>query len=219
VPGKADYDPLAKRRPRHSLAINFIKARRTHRQSSYLGTKIKLRQQLLKAMGAQNAHVLDLFAGAGEMHRHVWRHCAAYTGIDEEWFRDERLMYVGDNRAILRAIDLDQFNVFDLDPFGSCWEQAFILASRRKVRPGERVGLALTVGDTLKIKAGSWPLGLRAMMGIGHVPGMASREMDLAGQALRRMMIRMGGRPVRYWQAHSKVGSGLVYMAVVMEGS
>lgn len=216
---KADYDPKARRRPRHSLAINFIKDKRVHRQSSYSPTKIKLRQQLVDAMGARRMRVLDTFCGRGDMHQAVWHQCAAYHGIDQEWVKDERLQFVGDNREILRALDLYQWNVFDLDPFGSPWEQAYILSARRHVRKRERVGIVVTAGDVLKVKAGSFPLGLRAVMGVPWIPGMAAQTMDLPGQALRRVIHRMGAKPVRWWQAHSRVGSGLAYIGAVLEAS
>src|SRR5262252_2796473 len=86
--------------------------------------KIEIRRNLLAAI--KPARVFDAFAGAGELHDAVWCEAAEYVGCDEKWFRDHRLMYVADNRRVLRAVDLTAFNIFDLDAYGSPWEQALI---------------------------------------------------------------------------------------------
>src|SRR5690242_9791645 len=95
--------------------------------------KIEIRQRVLDAIGAETAAVFDAYGGAGELYRAVWSKAARYVGCDQNWFRDERTMFVADNRRVMRAIDLGQFNVFDLDAFGSPYEQLTILAARRAV--------------------------------------------------------------------------------------
>ena len=65
---------------------------------------------------------------------------------DTRFFTDNRPAFVADNRRVLRALDLAAFNVLDLDSYGSPWEQAYIIARRRKLRPGERLGMVPTDG-------------------------------------------------------------------------
>jgi hypothetical protein len=86
------------------------------------GAKAEIRQHVLDAIGAGEASVFDAYGGAGELYRAVWHKAARYVGCDMTWFRDKRTMFVADNRRVMRAIDLGQFNVFDLDAFGSPYE-------------------------------------------------------------------------------------------------
>lgn len=101
------------------------------RESSNIGAKIKIRENVLLAIGTDRASVFDAFAAAGELHKAVWHRAHSYVGCDLQFFRDDRMAFVADNRRVLRSIDLAQFNLFDLDAFGSPWEQAYIIAKRR----------------------------------------------------------------------------------------
>lgn len=98
--------------------------------------KAELRQRVLDAVG-KPAGVFDAFAGSGQMFSAVWHQAEHYVGCDLKWIRDGRLMFAGDNRRVLRAVDLAPFRVVDLDSYGSPWEQAIIVADRRRVAPGE----------------------------------------------------------------------------------
>ena len=88
--------------------------------------------------------MFDAFAGEGVLFRQVWHRAVSYVGCDLKWYRDERLMFVADNHRVMRAIDLSAFNVFDIDSWGSPWDQVLILAARRPLAAGERLGLVLT---------------------------------------------------------------------------
>ena len=90
--------------------------------------KITIRRNVLAEVGAEHASVFDAFAGEGRMHAAVWCEAARYVGCDTRFFTDDRPAFVADNRRVLRAIDLAAFNVFDLDSYGSPWEQAYIIA-------------------------------------------------------------------------------------------
>lgn len=188
---------------------------RNHPQAR--AAKAWIRALVLEAVGA--AHVFDAFAGDGRMHADVWSRAASYVGCDLEWFRDGRLAYVADNLRVLRAVDLAPFNVFDLDAFGSPWEQALIIAARRKAAPGERIGLAVTEGSGLALKMGDLPRAMAELLGLrGRPAGSIRWQEELIGQALQRLAQRMGARLVQRWDARRGGGSAMRYIGIVIEG-
>jgi hypothetical protein len=181
--------------------------------------KVELRERALAWVGARRARVFDAFAGTGELHRAVWHKAAHYQGCDRKLYLDGRTLFCADNRRVLRCIDLAPFNVFDLDSFGSPWEQAMILAARRTVRPGERIALVLTLGEGLNLKMGQMPMALRVLSGFAQgVPG-ALRDGEIADRAIRALVGRMGCRIEHRWQAESQGGSRMRYVALALAGA
>lgn len=190
---------------------------KNHRRSK--PAKIEIRRRVLDAIGTQ-AVVLDAFAGTGEMHAAVWSQAAGYVGCDMEWARDDRLAYVCDNRRVLRCLDLGRFTIFDLDAFGSPWEQAAIVTARRVVRAGERIGLVLTEGSNLGLKMGSPPTALRYLAGVKGKPSGLGRWHDqLIDRAIAGIARRMRCTIEHRWQAQGKTGAAVRYIGLVMVGA
>lgn len=187
-----------------------------------LAAKVDIRRRVLSAIGADQARVFDAFAGTGQMHGAVWREAAAYTGCDQKFVPmrgDSRLMFAADNRRVLRAIALAAFNVFDLDAYGSPWEQALIVATRRRVTPGERIGFAITEGGGIPYKANIVPAAVAALARIR--PGIVglNRKMEtVVDRCLSGLAARMRCSIEKRWQAHGKTGAAMVYAGVVMVG-
>src|SRR5437764_15324750 len=123
-------------------------SRKTDNAPAAHRAKAGIRQAVLGAVGADQARVFDAFAGEGKMFAQVWHQAGrGYTGCDRKFYRgDPRRAFVADNRRVMRAIDLTQFNILDADAYGSPWEQLIIWAARRKVAPGELVGICFTEG-------------------------------------------------------------------------
>jgi hypothetical protein len=182
--------------------------------------KTRIREMVLAAIGAEKARVFDVFAGEGAMYRAVWHEASDYIGCDKDWFRqDPRKTYVGDNRRVLRAIDLAPFTIFDCDAWGSPWEQLYIIAARRPLEPGERLGLAITEGLGLKMNMGGTSKALAKLAGIKtHMPGMGAARNDLIERALRRILEMMHASVERRWQADGNKGSRVTYMGLVLRG-
>lgn len=191
-----------------------------HNAPGAVVAKVTLRRHLLSAIGPDRAHVFDAYAGPGAMHAAVWREAASYVGCDTEWFRDERRVFVADNQLVMRALDLAAFNLFDLDAFGSPWETATILAARRRLLPGERVGLAVTDGCGLKLKMSGVPHALARLVGLdASTVKLANRAHDLmVGKALAEVACRMNARVARHWQASQGQRASMRYHALVLEG-
>lgn len=201
---------------RFSADLKGVKKVRNHPEGR--DAKIEIRAKVLEAIGA-DARVFDGFAGSGEMYRAVWHRAAGYVGCDLEWMRDERVAFAADNRRVLRSIDLSPFSIFDLDAFGSPWEQAIIVAARRKVQPGERVALVLTDGSGLTMKQGGLPGAIVELTGLrNRMPGLARWQDDVIDRALAGLTGRMGCRVEKRWQAERKAGVAMRYIGLVMRG-
>lgn len=179
--------------------------------------KTEIRRRVLEAVAAP---VFDAFAGEGHMHRRVWHAAPGYVGCDLRFFPDDpRPAFVADNRRVLRSIDLGRFGIFDLDAYGSPWEAALIIAGRRTVRPGERIGLVLTEGSATKIQLGDAPRALALLCGLKpRTAGMTRATDDLIAAALRSLAERMSCEIKRIWRARGKSAARVVYLGLVLKG-
>lgn len=193
--------------------------KKTNNHPKSAAMKIALRRHLLEAI--PEARVFDAFAGSGKMYREVWREAAAYTGCDLKWYRDERSVFVAKCQRVMRAIDLADYNLFDLDAYGSPWLQVQILAARRRLAPGERIGLALTDGSGLKLKLGQCPKALAALCNLTHdkTPGINRAHGLLIDKAIAEVCRIMNGRVVARWDHNRPGNSEMHYLAVVIEGA
>lgn len=192
---------------------------KTNNRASAATAKTEIRRKVLEAIGADAAHVFDAFAGDGHMWRTVWHAAAGYVGCDKEFYVDERIAFVGDNRRVMRAIDLRAFNVFDLDSYGSPWEQLYILAARRPIEPGERIGLVLTEGTGLKMKMGGMPLALATLASVRpHMHGLGKVQDELINRGVAGAARLMAAEVQLRWQAASTKGSAMRYIGMVLQG-
>jgi hypothetical protein len=177
--------------------------------------KVEIRRNVLDAVGAP-ARVFDAFAGPGELYSLVWSQAAAYTGCDVRWFNDHRRMFVGDNRRVLRAIDLAAFNVFDLDAYGSPWEQAIIIAARRPLH-GERLGLVLTDGLEMQFKMNGVPAAVSLLTGLRPdvQVGLGRRPEAVLDRCIAGLAERFGARVTKQWRASNRRTAS--YVGLVLE--
>ncbi len=201
---------------RFAASLNATKVK-TNNHPAAARAKAEIRARVLDAIGPERARVLDAFAGDGGMWRAVWHRAAHYAGCDLKWYRDERTAYVADNRRVMRALDLAAFNVFDFDAWGSPWEQVAILIARRRLAPGERLGLVLTEGTSLNLKLAGMPKALRVLTRAR--PGRHGKRWRLAliERALDESVQRLGARIVARWEARRKGGAEMRYIGLVLE--
>lgn len=198
---------------------------KVHNAESGWKAKVEIRQRVLEQLGPAQCRVFDAFAGAGLMWSAVWRQAATYVGCDERWHQDDRCCFAADNRRVLRCLDLSAFNCFDFDAFGSPWEQAIILAVRRPpLRRGERLGLVLTEGTSLKTALSSeragLPAALRQAAGLTRTADVGGGRLhdELIARALAGVVRRMNGQVVKQWRAIGTTGAKMRYVGVVVEG-
>lgn len=205
-------------KPRLSAKLKLLD-KKIDNNPAALAAKVEIRENVLAAIGADRASVFDAFAGEGQLHRRVWIRANLYVGCDLLWFRDDRLMYVADSRRVLRAVELDQFNIFDFDAYGSPWEHAIILCARRQVAPGERIGLVLTEGSLLKIKMGGMPLALGLLSRLPlRMAGTGRARTQVLNRALAEICRRLNCRVIKRWEAKGRTGAAMIYFGLVLEG-
>ena len=190
-----------------------------HNSGRGLAAKLELRRNVLAEMAP--AHVLECFCGPGEMWRGAWSAAASCTGIDLTWDRaDARRRFVGDTFAIMSAIGIGAFNVFDIDAFGAPWPAFEIIARRRIFRPLERVGLVVTDGGSLKLRWGAMGHAQARLLADGArtIPGVENS--DFLHAATFRAACSKIGTPLRAWAASCNTGRGggrMSYSAAVIE--
>lgn len=200
-----------------TLGAGLAKSKKVDNHQASIGDKIEIRQRVLDAVGGR---VFDCYAGAGVMWKAVWSKAQGYEGCDERYLPDERSCFVADCRRVLRNIDLAQFQIFDLDSYGSPWEPAIIIAARRKVAPGERIGIVITEGSGLKLKFGGLPGALASMAGTKtRIPGSSRAGKELAARAIAAMARRMKCRIEKVWRAERPAGASMIYFGVVLVGT
>lgn len=179
----------------------------------------KIAQRKLLLEHIPSPRVFDAFAGAGKMYREVWHQASHYTGCDTKWYRDDRTAFVAKNQRVLRCIDLYQYNIFDLDAYGSPWEQATIIANRRTLLKQERIGLALTDGSGLNLKMGTCQKALAELCHLpdNRIPGLNNVHAVLTERALNELATLMGGQIVKKWEYVRPSVNMMRYSAVVIE--
>lgn len=88
--------------------------------------------ELRKRYLPDDAKVLDLFCGSGEMYRRAYQgRVTSYLGLDKEKIHDERLCVLTDNERWVRRHSLDVYNVFDLDAYGCPWKLLYLVLGKR----------------------------------------------------------------------------------------
>jgi hypothetical protein len=196
-----------------------------HNSKKALAAKIQLRENVLTMV--MPAHVLDAFCGpTGEMHAHVWHRADSYLGVDSDWLiSDRRRRMVCDNRLALRALDLSRFNIFDLDAFGHPWEQAIIVAARRRWKKGERGALLLTSGGERNLSSGTVSRSVQELLGTstrqqGVLASSRAAARNVTLQCIDALLLRMGVKQIKRWEASClNGGQTMFYAAIAFEGN
>lgn len=116
--------------------------------SSHFETKVVLRRQALLDL-PDPLRVLDAYHGQGEVWTEVARRLdrpVEVVGIDKAPGEDSPAVLHGDNRKVLRAIDLDRYSLIDLDAYGMPTEQLRIVADRAPHVPVMATVIQHTIG-------------------------------------------------------------------------
>lgn len=177
---------------------------KTDNRPKALNAKIELRERALAYVG--EAHVLDAFCGEGVLHDAVWWRAASYVGIDRRLCWPSPIKrFCGDTPRILRAIDLQPYNVFDLDTYGGPWVSSLVIADRRSWAEGEKGALVLTSGAAAHTRYGALGKGLRDLLGRKtlQIPCGLGHSDDLHRWAVQSWLARAQVTLVDLWNAVS----------------
>jgi hypothetical protein len=167
------------------------------RDNSDLEAKLMIRRAALESVGKEPAQVLDCFAGEGHMYQEVWHRAARYLGLEQRFSRPpghpQGEAWRGDNKMLLgRAMHKADWNVVDLDAYGSPW-QLF----RRLVRLTKRRRLAVTL-----------TCGLSRHLCTGRPTPWVGQVTGTAGLSYTGMLVRWYDDVVRWTVAHCLGGTG-----------
>lgn len=83
-----------------------------------------------------DARVLDLFCGNGEMYRRAYQgKVLKYHGVDKKKIHNPEICTLTNNMVYVAHNDISEYNVFDLDDYGTPWKLLYLII--RKLLPGE----------------------------------------------------------------------------------
>lgn len=195
--------------------------------NSEQGHRAKVDMRLAVLEHVADARVFEAFCGPGAMWRGAWSQAAEYVGCDMTWEQgDPRRRFIGDNRRVMRAIDLTAYNVFDFDAFGSPWQQLTILLRRRPWAKDELGAVVITDGSSMKMRFGGSCAALAAMAGLGgqkRFPASMATADALFDLGVRNWFKRSRVTPLKIWRAESrgsgKGGQEMQYLAAVFRGT
>lgn len=162
--------------------------------------------------------VLDLFCGAGQMYRLAYRDRAVlYHGIDKEKIHDPAICTLGDNLKYLQKNDIDQFNVFDLDDYGSPWKQLYLIL--RKLNRSDAtifVTDGLVMRQKVNGKISKFVSATERVRRTANIPGLNRWYVDIFATMLLDVEKRYGWKTVKAEYFHNDRRS-VYYWALKME--
>lgn len=145
-----------------------------------------------------------------------------YLGLDRTAYTDERRTIVCDNTRFLRLrnLDLDQFDVFDLDAFGSPAYCLAIICRRLRWTRVNQVGILLTDGTGFNAKMNSVSSALLAYLGLSRHRGASvlydCRE-DILQMLIRNACAEAGAEPLEVSRVTKQNrGNEMWYVGYVM---
>ena len=127
----------------------------------------KLAKKLLREIaiaGIDYPSVLEFFCGAGESFRAVWHKAQKYTGVDLKAFNDDRHTICGDVIDVAKTIDVDKYNIFDLDAYGSPYTVLDILSKR--IKNYDKIAFVITDGICIDLRMGNVCSGVQSLTGL-----------------------------------------------------
>lgn len=173
--------------------------------------KITAKQELRKIDDIDNLAVLDIYCGAGEMYNAVWKSAKYYEGIDIKKFDDGRKLHVGDAPQVLKSIDIDKFDVFDIDAYGSPYECLSIIIS--KIMTKKQRHFVITDGIEIDLRMGNVEQFFGLLSGITalKINNIHKIHDHLIIMILRNIEKKLNTKVSNFSIAKGKTGSGMRY--------
>jgi hypothetical protein len=122
-------------------------------ENSHLRTKIRIRQDAINLIGKDSINVLDAYAGEGVVWNRIRKEMPEIKittlGIEKRKYLNPAVI-MGDNRKVMKGLDLNEFDLIDLDAFGCPWEQLAICAKTAVQVPVVATHIIVTLGPVPK---------------------------------------------------------------------
>ena len=177
--------------------------------------KTEIRLSVLSEI--ENPKVLEVFCGAGEMYKNVWHNSEKYTGIDKVKYFDERHTICGDAEKAVRLIDVNDYNIFDIDAYGSPYEILDYIVSKID-QENKKIGFVITDGVNMDLKLGRVCKGLRRFIGYDfHIAKRANvLHDDFIKIVIDKIAEKLKGKIENLLIAQGVTGSSMRYYSFVI---
>lgn len=165
-----------------------------------------------------DAAVLEIYCGAGEMYRRVWKKAPYYMGIDRKKFFDERNVIIGDAMKALMTIDVSRFNIIDIDAYGSPYD---VMNYISEVFSGSQLALVVTDGSAMDLRHGRINKGLRDLTRVDpHILKRSHKVHDfLIKIALENFAKKTNMNLIKYRIATGVTGSAMRYYCAIFRSA
>lgn len=176
--------------------------------------KIDAKIELRKSIDCKELSVLECFCGKGEMFDAVWKNAYHYEGIDIEEQNDKRIVHKGDCALILKKLNLDNFQVFDIDAYGSPYECLQIIFQKiKKIKKSKTYHFFITDGIDIDLRMG------KIENFFGLLSGLKVKKLNNAhllhdyfiNKIIKNLCVDMGAELINSKIAKGKTGSGMRY--------
>lgn len=166
----------------------------------------------------KRARVLDLFCGNGEMYNRAYKgRVEYYHGVDKEKIHNPKICTLTNNIVYITQNNLDDFNTFDLDDYGTPWKQLYLILKKLK---RDEVTIFVTDGLVLRQKMdGTVSKFVSATEQIPrkmNIPGLNRWYMDIFATMLLDLEKRYNWKTVKAQYFHNERRT-VYYWALKME--
>ena len=173
--------------------------------------KINAKIELRKIIDCEELAVLECFCGKGEMFYAVWKSASHYEGIDIEEQNDERIVHKGDCALMLKKLNLEKFDVFDIDAYGSPYECLQIIF--KKIKKSKTYHFFITDGIDIDLRMG------KIENFFGLLSGIKAKKLNNAhllhdyfiNKIIKNLCADMGAELINSKMAKGNTGSGMRY--------
>lgn len=174
--------------------------------------KQKIRRKILESIG--DVDVVEVYCGAGDMYHAVWFNARSYLGIDINKYFDKRRTICGDAVKTVSTIDLSEFNVFDIDAYGSPYDVLKIIIERIP-KNKQKYGFIITDGISMDLRLGRICKGIRHFTGIDfHIAKRATSLHELfIDDVIKYLEKELNGTRGDFIIARGKTGAAMKYYA------
>lgn len=177
--------------------------------------KIDAKTELRKKINCKNLSVLECFCGKGEMFDAVWKSALWYEGIDIEAQNDNRTVHLGDCALILKKLNIENFDVFDIDAYGSPYECLQIIIKKiKKLKKLKTYYFFITDGIDIDLRMGNIEnfFGLLSGLSIKKLNNAHLLHDYFINKIIKNLCVEIGGTLLESMMARGKAGSGMRYI-------
>jgi hypothetical protein len=174
-----------------------------------LNIKLDLRRESVSKIN--NCDVLEIFCGSGKMYNLIWSDYRKYTGIDKVKQFDKRHTICGDALKALTKLKLSDYNVFDIDSYGSPYMVLNYVSRNLKIN--RKTAFIITDGSSMDLRMGRISEGIRSIINIdNHILKKANNiHHFLIDLIIKKTCEKMSAKVDNFKIAKGNTGASVIY--------